>query len=156
MLALLGGVICIAVAHLSVPLVSTWLLYRVLQPLAWQQPFVAAHPFVVLWIADVVPFAVTIVIGSCLMGRFSRSLPALKIVFSSAVFVSLLSFWTMQMVWALSRPGRHWPLPYMVAFAGGQVLFPALLAVVTAVRAGHRNRPQLIASRGVSRTMGRT
>src|SRR5262245_15567103 len=68
-----SAVVLMSVARSVTAPLSHWLLYRVIQPAAWDHRLVFVVPFFWLWKLDALPFAIAAVVGGWVVARFPRS-----------------------------------------------------------------------------------
>ena len=116
-----------------------WLLYRLIQPAAWEHPFVAAHGLIWMWMNDVAPLAIAAIIGGAIVGRAFRRSRDLLTLFAVSVLGSVSIQWTIAVAHALSSR-RHMPLVNLVLFAATQAAVPSMLALWAGSRRSHQSQ----------------
>ena len=116
-----------------------WLLYRLIQPAAWEHPFVAAHGLIWMWMSDVSPLAMAATIGGWIVGRAFRFNGDLLTLFAVSVLCSVSIQWTIAVAHAFSS-SRHMPLVNLVLFATTQAAVPSMLALWAGSRRIHQSR----------------
>jgi len=109
---------------------SRWLLYRVIQPAAWDHPIVSAVPFFWLWMLDALPWTVAAVIGGLVVARFTRSNRDGLTLFAMTLFGWLSIKWMLAASAAMSAD-RHMPFAALILFIVTQVVVPPLLVLGT-------------------------
>jgi hypothetical protein len=104
-----------------------------MQPAAWNHPFVAAHPFVVLWTIDVTPLAVTALFSGWIVGLMIKPHRSVLIVLASIVFVGLATR-SLMAANAMLDNQRHIPLHYFGLMIATETLLVTSLVIVGGLR----------------------
>lgn len=110
-----------------------WLLYHIMQPAAWNYPFLAAHPFFALWTIDVTPLAVAALFSGWIVGLMIKPHRSVLIVLASCVFVGLATRSVMAAK-ALFANQRHIPLHYFALMIVAETLLVTILVIVAGLR----------------------
>jgi hypothetical protein len=123
------GLLVFLCGNLLAPLLRSWLLYEVVQPAAWNYPFVAAHPFIALWTIDVTPLAVAALLSGWIVGLMLKPHQGVLSVLASLLFVGLATRSVMAAIALFDNP-KHIPLHYFVLMIGTEILLLTILVIV--------------------------
>ena len=127
------GLLVFLCGNVLAPPLRGWLLYHVMQPAAWNYPFVAAHPFVVLWTIDVTPLAGAALFSGWIVGLMFRPHRSLLIVLASIVFVGLATRSVMAAKAVLDNQ-RHIPLHNFGLMIVAETALVTILVIVGGLR----------------------